>query len=338
MQYRQMGPSGLQVSAVGFGGWPMGGSLYGPAMDAEATATIHAALDNGINLFDTAAGYGTGHSEKLMGAALRGRRDEVIVVSKFGIFRDDEARVFRRDGRPEAVRAGCESTLRNLGMDHVDVFLHHWPDFDTPIAETMGAAKDLVDKGLVRHIGVSNYTVEQLDEALAVVPLVANQVGFHMLDRRCAEALFPACEAREIGVMGYGSLAHGVLAGEFTLDTELAHDDWRAAGYAFGLPLFRSDHLPHNLDVVEHLKALATRAGLGLPQLALHWVLANQTVSTALIGFRNVDEAMAAVAAEAAEVLGDVLEEANAVTQTAYERMLADEQSVADVGPRPRKG
>jgi aryl-alcohol dehydrogenase-like predicted oxidoreductase len=314
----------------------MGGSLYGLAMDAEATATIHAALDNGINLFDTAAGYGTGHSEELMGSALRGQRDEVIVVSKFGIFRDEEAGVFRRDGRPEKVRAGCESTLRNLGMDYVDVFLHHWPDFDTPIAETIGAAKDLVDEGLVRHIGVSNYTVDQLDEALEVVPLVANQVGFHMLDRRRAEALFPACEARGIGVMGYGSLAHGVLAGEFTPDTNLAHDDWRASGYAFGLPLFRSDHLPQNLDVVEQLKVLAARAGLGLPQLALRWVLANQTVSTALVGFRNVDEAMSAVAAEATAVPADVLEEAEAVTQTAYERMLADEQSVADVGPRPR--
>lgn len=337
MQYRQMGSPILRVSVVGFGGWPMGGRLYGPAMDAEATATIHAALDHGINLFDTAAGYGMGHSEELMGAALRDRRDEAIVVSKFGIFRDEAARTYRRDGRPEAVRAGCESSLRHLGMDHIDVFLHHWPDIDTPIAETMGAAKELVGEGLVRFIGVSNYTVEQLDEALDVVPLVANQVGFHMLDRRRAEAIFPACEARGIGIMGYGSLAHGVLAGEFTSETRLDEDDWRASGYAFGLPLFRSDHLPRNLEVVTQLQELATRAGLSLPQLALRWVIANQTVSTALVGFRRVDEAKSAIGAESAEIPSGILDEAEALTRAAYERMLADEQPVADVGPRRRE-
>ncbi len=332
-----MGSPDLQVSVVGFGGWPMGGRLYGPAMDAEAKATIHAALDHGINLFDTAAGYGMGHSEELMGAALRDRRDEAVVVSKFGIFRDEAAKTYRRDGRPEAVRTGCEASLRHLGIDHIDVFLHHWPDLDTPIADTMGAAKELVDEGLVRFIGVSNYTVEQLDQALTVVPLVANQVGFHMLDRRRAEAMFPACEERGIGIMGYGSLAHGVLAGEFTPDTKLDDDDWRAAGYAFGLPLFRADHLPQNLEVVAQLRELAASAELDLPQLALRWVINNQAVSTALVGFRNVDEAMSAIGAEAAEVPNSILGEAEALTRTAYERMLVDEQPVVDVGPRRRE-
>lgn len=336
MEFREFGSSKLLVSVVGFGGWPMGGRFYGEAMDAEAMAAIHAALDQGVNLFDTAAGYGMGHSEELMGAAVRERRDEVVLVTKFGIFRDDSIGGYRRDGRPKAVRAGCEGSLRSLGVDHVDVFLHHWPDPLTPIADTMGAAKELVDEGLVRFVGVSNYTPEQMDVARAVIPLVANQVGYHMLDRRRAEAIFPACMAKGVGIMAYGSLAHGVLAGQFSDDTKLDKDDWRASGYAFGLPLFHPDHLPRNLDVVDKLRQLANLAGLALPQLALRWVIANPSVTTALVGFRNVDEVRSAVEAQAADVSAAILDEADALTRTAYRRMMDDEQPVAEVGPRPR--
>ena len=332
-----MGTPELRVSVVGFGGWPMGGRFYGAAMDAEATSTIHAAIDQGINLFDTAAGYGMGHSEELMGAAMRGRRDEVIVVSKFGIDRDESVAAYRRDGRPAAVRRGCERSLRNLGVDHIDVFLHHWPDPDTPIADTMGAAKELVDEGKVRFVGVSNYTPGQMAEAAAELPIVANQVGYHMFDRRHAEAIFPACEEHGVGVMAYGSLAHGVLAGQFTADIKLNDDDWRATGFAFGLPLFHADHLPQNLEVVDQVGALAEQAGLDLPQLALRWVIENSTVSTALVGFRNPAEVAAAVAAAAADVPAAVMQEADAATRDAYERMRADEQPPAEVGPLRRE-
>jgi len=337
VRYREMGTPELRVSVVGFGGWPMGGRFYGADMDAEATATIHAAIDQGINLFDTAAGYGMGHSEALMGAALRGRRDEVIVVTKFGIDRDESVHAYRRDGRPSAVRRGCESSLRNLGVDHVDVFLHHWPDPDTPIAETMGACKELVDEGKVRFIGVSNYTPAQMAEASAVLPIVANQVGYHMLDRRHAERIFPSCEAHGVGVMAYGSLAHGVLAGQFTLDTKLNEDDWRATGYAFGLPIFHADHLPQNLEVVDQLRALAEQADLDLPQLALRWVIENPTVSTALVGFRNPDEVAAGASAADADIPAAVMQEAEGITRAAYERMRADEQPPAGVGPLRRE-
>ena len=274
VQYREMGTPELRVSVVGFGGWPMGGRFYGADMDAEATSTIHAAIDQGINLFDTAAGYGMGHSEELMGAALRGRRDEVIVVTKFGIDRDESVHAYRRDGRPQAVRRGCERSLQNLGIDHIDVLLHHWPDPDTPIADTMGAAKELVDEGKVRFIGVSNYTPAQMAEASAVLPIVANQVGYHMLDRRHAERIFPSCEEHGVGVMAYGSLAHGVLAGQFTLDTQLNEDDWRATGYAFGLPIFHADHLPQNLEVVEQV---ASAGGPGRISTCRSWPCAGSS-------------------------------------------------------------
>ena len=337
MQYREMGTPELRVNVVGFGGWPMGGRFYGAAMDDEATSTINAAIDQGINLFDTAAGYGFGHSEKLMGAALRGRRDEVIVVTKFGIEHDESVQANRLDARPATLRSSCERSLRNLGMDHVDVFLHHWPDPDTPIADTMGACKELVDEGKVRFVGVSNYAPEQMVEAAAVLPIVANQVGYHMFDRRHAERRFPACEEHGVGVMAYGSLAHGVLAGQLTADTKLDEDDWRATGWAFGLPLFRADHLPRNLEVVDQVRALAKQVGLDLPQLALRWVIENQTVSTALVGFRNPDEVASAVAGAEADVPAAVMQDADAVTRAAYERMLADELPPADLGPLRRE-
>ena len=260
----------------------------------------------------------------------------MIVVTKFGIEHDESVKANRLDARPATLRRSCERSLRNLGMDHVDVFLHHWPDPDTPIADTMGAARELVDEGKVRFVGVSNYTSEQMIEASAVLPIVANQVGYHMLDRRHAEARFPACEEHGVGVMAYGSLAHGVLAGQFTADTKLDEDDWRGTGYAFGLPLFRADHLPRNLEVVDQLQALAAQAGLDLPQLALRWVIENQTVSTALVGFRNPDEVAAAVAAVDADVPADVMQQADAATRAAYERMLADELPPADLGPLRR--
>ena len=150
-----------------------------------------------------AAGYGFGHSEKLMGAALRGRRDEVIVVTKFGIEHDPSVKANRLDARPETLRRSCERSLQNLGMDHVDVFLHHWPDPDTPIADTMGACRELVEEGKVRFVGVSNYRPDQMVEASAVLPMVAKpgrlspcSTGAH------AERRFPACEEHGVGVMG----------------------------------------------------------------------------------------------------------------------------------------
>ena len=152
------------------------------------------------------------------------------MVTKFGIEHDESVQANRLDARPATIRRSCERSLRNLGMEHVDVFLHHWPDPDTPIADTMGAAKELVDEGKVRFVGVSNYTPEQMVEAAAVLPMVANQVGFHMFDRRHAERRFPACEEHGVGVMAYGSLAHGVLAGQLTADTKLDEEDWRGTG------------------------------------------------------------------------------------------------------------
>ncbi len=337
MKYRTLGTPELNVSAIGFGGWPMGGSNYGAVDDDGATHAIHAAVDAGINLFDTAAGYGLGHSEQVLGKALGTRRADVIVVTKTGISWDPTTERYVRDSRPATIRAQCDESLANLGTDYLDIYLIHWPDFDTPIEDTMRALEKLVAEGKVRHVGVSNFTTDLLDAARALHPLVTNQIGYHMLDRRKEDEIIPYCRTNGIGIMAYGSLAHGVLAGAFTPSTTFDADDWRATGYAFGLPLFHGDHMALNLTAVDRIRALAERAGLSLPQLALAWVLREPAVSTALVGCRNPAEVAAAVAVTTVDVPATVLVEADAIAHEAYRRMRHDEQPFTDVGPLRRK-
>ena len=336
MKARTLGHPDLKVSVLGFGGWPMGGTQYGATRDDQEVDAIHAALDAGITLFDTAAGYGLGHSEELMGRALNGHWADVVVVTKCGIVFDHDANVFRRDSRGATITAACVDSLRRLGADHIDVFLIHWPDFDTPIEETMRAMEQLVETGKVRFVGVSNFSPDLLDQARAVFPIVTDQVGYHLLDRRREADVIPYCRASGVGIMAYGSLAHGVLSGAFGPETTFAETDWRHAGYAFGLPLFHPDHFSANLEAVESLRPLADSAGLSLPQLAIRWVLREPAVATALVGFRNAEEVRSGVAAIEAEVPNELLERASAITKPAYERMGRDELPFERIGPRRR--
>ncbi|MBM4436533.1 MAG: aldo/keto reductase [Actinobacteria bacterium] len=335
MQYRLMSTDALKPSVIGFGGWPMGGTQYGATRDDEVTRAIQRALDAGVNLFDTAAGYGLGHSEELLGRALGGRWHAAIVVTKCGISYDAEAKVFRSDSRPASIQAACEASLRRLGTERIDIFMIHWPDYATPIDATMRALESLVQAGKIRFVGVSNFSPEWMTAARAVHPIVTNQVGYHMFDRRREVDVIPYCRTHAIGIMAYGSLAHGVLTGALSPATVFATNDWRSGGYAFGLPLFHPDHFAPNLAAVDRLRALATKAGLTLPQLALRWVLREAAVSVALVGCRTADEVDAAVAAANATVGDELLAEADAITEEAYLRMRRDERPSEDVGPRP---
>ncbi len=338
MQYRRLGNTGPEVSALGFGGWPMGGARYGSIDNDLATAAIGRALDLGVTLFDTAVAYGLGTSESLMGNALQGHWDDIVVVTKTGVVpQPDNPDAFYRDSRPETIKAQCEFSLKALGTDFIDVYLIHWPDFDTPRDETMRAMEDLKAEGKIGHVGVSNYSTSLMDEALAVSPIVANQVGYHMLDRRHADEIIPYCAANGIGVMAYGSLAHGVLTGAFKPDHRFEEGDWRATGIAFGLPLFHPDYLPETLEAVDEVTAAAEQAGLATPQLALRWVLDEPAISTALVGFRTPAEVDAAVAALEADLPDGLMSAPNEATFEAYQRLLAGgSPTTTDQGPGRR--
>ena len=338
MQYRKLGNTGPEVSALGFGGWPMGGARYGSIDNDQATAAIGRALDLGVTLFDTAVAYGLGTSESLMGNALQGHWEDIVVVTKTGIVPSpDDPDVFLRDGRAETIKAQCEFSLKVLGADHINVYLIHWPDYETPMDETMRAMEDLKAEGKIGHVGVSNFSTALMDEALAGSPIVANQVGYHMLDRRHADEIIPYCAANGIGVMAYGSLAHGVLTGAFKPDHRFEEGDWRKAGDAFGLPLFHPDYLPETLEAVDEVTAAAEQVGLTTPQLALRWVLDEPAISTALIGFRTPAEVDAAVAALEADLPEGLMTGPNTATFEAYQRLLAaGEPTTRNVGPSRR--
>ena len=292
MEYRQFGKTDLEVSAIGFGCWEIRGT-YGRIDESQFQRAVEQAIDNGITCFDTAEAYGMGVSEQALGHALGGRRRDVSIVTKFGVGYDE--RPTRRDSSRTRVMASIEKSLRNLQTDHVDVYLVHWPDPDTPLEETMRALDDIVQQGKARYIGLSNFRVAQIESCMRLRRIDVVQYGWNMFDRRMQAEIFPYCAAQEIGVMAYGSLAYGMLSGAFHAGMQFEESDWRSRGGMLGnLNLFRTlfdpDHFSHNLHAVEDLKRLATKYNKTLPQFALRWTLSNPVVGTALVGFREPAE------------------------------------------------
>jgi aryl-alcohol dehydrogenase-like predicted oxidoreductase len=290
MQYRNFGKSDLVTSAIGFGGWPMGKGHYGSFEEDEVIRAVHAAIDNGITLFDTAAVYGWGEGEKLLGKALKGKRDKVVLVSKGGRRWDDPTNPGLRDSSREALTRGLEDSLQRLQTDYLDLYLIHWPDESRPMSEPMGAFAEFQRQGKIRHGGVSNFSVAQMKECLETFPIICNQVGYHLFDFRMEPEVFPFCRRRGIGVMAYGSLAHGLLTGAMTKDTRFEDDDWRRSLVAFGQPIFQGEHFLRNLEKVEKLKEYAASKGYTVAQLGLAWVMSNPVVSVALVGVRKPSE------------------------------------------------
>jgi aryl-alcohol dehydrogenase-like predicted oxidoreductase len=327
VEYRTFGDTDLEVSVVGFGGWPMGGSQYGETDDAEGVRAVHGALDMGISCFDNAAGYGLGHSERVMGGALQGHRKEVVIVTKCGLAWNEEAQRVERKGTREHVLESTEASLRNLDTDYIDLMLIHGPDRWTPFAETMGALEELQKAGKIRYAGVSNFLPEMMDECRRHLKLVTNQMGYSLLDRRIERDILGYCGENAMGIMTYGSLAHGLLAGNMTAATDFEETDWRASGNAFGLPLFRKGgHFEENVAAADRLQTIARREGHTLPDLALAWVLNRSTVTTALVGFRTPAEVEDAARASEWKLSAELLEEIESISSAAYERLAADEE------------
>jgi aryl-alcohol dehydrogenase-like predicted oxidoreductase len=294
MRYRPFGRTGLNVSAVGFGCWPMAGDRYGAIEDHEAVKAIHRALDLGVNCVDTAPAYGGGHSEEVVARALESRRRDVILVTKCGVKPPPPGQLGpMRDSSKANIEREVDASLKRLRTDWVDVLLIHWPDASTPFDESMRALEDVVRSGRVRFVGVSNYTGAMIRDAMRTRRVDVSQVGYHMFDRRQEQETFPVCLEQGIGVMGYGSLAHGLLTGAFTATTSFgeAARDWRGGGVAFGQPIFRGDNFKTNVGVVERIRSeIAVPRGVTVSQIALAWVLGNPAVSTALVGARTPAE------------------------------------------------
>ncbi|MFJ9742600.1 aldo/keto reductase [Streptomyces sp. NPDC101166] len=285
LQTRTLGTTGPRVSALGLGCMGMS-ALYGEADRTESIATVHAALEAGVTLLDTGDFYGMGHNELLIGEALRtapaARRDQALTSVKFGALRGPDGVWSGYDGRPAAVRNFAAYSLQRLGVDHIDVYRIARLDPDVPIEETVGAIAELVEKGYVRHIGLSEVGAETIRRAAATAPIADLQIEYGLISRGIEREILPTVRELGISVTAYGVLSRGLISGHFSADRQLAADDFRAHS-----PRFQGENLRHNLTLVESLRKIAEQKGVSVAQIAIAWVLAQGEDIVPLIGART---------------------------------------------------
>ncbi|MDQ3257700.1 MAG: aldo/keto reductase [Acidobacteriota bacterium] len=268
MRQRPLGEQGLVVSEMGLGCMGMS-EFYGTRDDAESTATIHRALELGVTLLDTADMYGPYTNEELVGRAIAGRRDGVVLATKFGIVRDREDPTNRGvNGRPEYVRASCENSLRRLGIETIDLYYQHRVDPDVPIEETIGAMGRLIEEGKVRYLGLSEAGAETIRRAHATHPVSALQSEYSLWSRDPEDDVLPVCRELGIGFVAYSPLGRGFLAGEIKKFDDLAADDYRRH-----TPRFQGENFQRNVDLVKRIGEMAAEKGYQPAQFALAWVL-----------------------------------------------------------------
>ena len=280
----QLGKTGPTVSRVGLGAMGMSG-MYGPADDAESTATIHAALDAGINLIDTGDFYGSGHNEMLIGRAIAGLDRESFLLSvKFGGMRGPDGAWGGNDTRPEAMRNFLAYSLRRLGTDHIDIYRPARLDPNVPIEETIGGIAEMVEKGYVRHIGLSEVGAETIRRAAAVHPIVDLQIEYSLISRGIEADILPTCRELGIGVTAYGILSRGLISDAMRAGATFAAGDFRAHS-----PRFQGENFEHNRRLVDALAEIAQARGVSVAQLAIAWVLTRGDDIVPLIGTRRRD-------------------------------------------------
>jgi aryl-alcohol dehydrogenase-like predicted oxidoreductase len=286
MRMDQLGSKGPAISVVGYGSWEAGGDAWGPnESDRVVIDAIRAGLDAGITWIDTAEVYGDGQSEELVGRAIEGRREGVVVATKVAPKPDGSG--FRSD----EVRRACEDSLKRLGIDVIDLYQLHWPDENVPVEETWGAMIALQDEGLVRHIGVSNFSRAEIERCDRIRHVDSLQPPFSMLDLRERD-LIRWCGERGIGVVAYGPLAYGLLTGAIRMETEFDESDWRSGKrYQSGnyRRMFASGKRERGLAVVDRLRPIAERLGITVGQLALAWVVHQPGVTSVIAGSRKPD-------------------------------------------------
>jgi aryl-alcohol dehydrogenase-like predicted oxidoreductase len=268
MRHRKLGNSSLTISAIGLGCMGMS-EFYGPRNEEESVATIHLALDQGVNFLDTADVYGIGHNEELVGKAIKGRRNDIVLATKFGNVRGADGSFLGINGRPEYVRGACEASLRRLNVETIDIYYQHRVDATVPIEETVGAMARLVEEGKVRYLGLSEAAPATLRRAHRTFPITALQTEYSLWSRDPEDEILPTCRELGIAFVAYSPLGRGFLTGRFRSVEDLAPEDWRR-----NHPRFQGENFKRNLELVRRVEQIASEKGCKASQLALAWVLA----------------------------------------------------------------
>ena len=307
VEQRTLGTQGLRVSALGLGCMGMS-EFYAGRDDGESVATIHRALDLGVDFLDTADMYGPFTNERLVGRAIQGRRDGVVLATKFGNQRGEDGSFLGVNGRPDYVRRSCDASLRRLGVDHIDLYYQHRVDRTVPIEETVGAMAQLVRAGKVRFLGLSEAAPPTIHRAMSEHPIAALQTEYSLWTRDPEDAVLPTCRELGIGFVAYSPLGRGFLTGRFHSIDDLAPDDYRRNS-----PRFQGENFQKNLDLVGRVEALAARKRCTPSQLALAWVLAQGDDVVAIFGTKRRQYLEENLRAFGVELTPDDLEEIESI-------------------------
>lgn len=315
MQKRQLGNSDLQVTVIGIGAWAIGGSGWngsmGPQNEADSIPAIHAALDHGINWVDTAALYGLGHSEEIVGRAIKGRIPRPYVFTKCERVWDAD----RNIGpclKAESIRRECEDSLRRLQTDVIDLYQIHWPEPDEDIEQGWTEMARLQKEGKIRYIGVSNFNVSQMQRAQAIAPVTSLQPPYSIVTREIEREILPFASQKNIGVIVYSPMSAGLLTGTMTRErvANFSAEDWRR-----NLPNFQEPRLSRNLALVERLREIGKRHERGPGEVAIAWTLHNPAVTGAIVGFRSARQAVGVIGAAEFRLTSSEMAEINSATR-----------------------
>ncbi|HVF28141.1 MAG TPA: aldo/keto reductase [Pyrinomonadaceae bacterium] len=307
MRQRKLGREGLEVSALGLGCMGMS-EFYGGSDERESIATIHRALDLGVTFLDTADMYGPFKNEELVGRAIKGRRGEVVLATKFGNVRGEDGQFLGINGRPEYVRRACEASLRRLGVDTIDLYYQHRVDPNTPIEDTVGEMSRLVEEGKVRYLGLSEAAIETVRRAQGVHPIAALQTEYSLWSRDPEDGLLDVCREQGVGFVAYSPLGRGFLTGQIKSFDDLAPDDYRRNS-----PRFQGENFGKNLELVSRIEQIAAKRGCTAAQLALAWVLARGEEIVPIPGTKRRKYLEENVAAVEVEITPEELERINEV-------------------------